>query len=181
MIHERQRLALGLESRHDLPRVHARLDDFQRDAPPHGLQLFGHEDRAEPALADLPNQTVRPNLAAQRFRTGAGGSRAYFSAIRGVRHGRTESYVNETATEADARVTEADVIDLRRRAVSLARDPVFTGGQLVAGELRGIRDLHRCFVSAVAATAFLDHARRVRCCVGLLAERRANCAERMLA
>ena len=31
MVHHRQRLPLGLEAGDDLPRVHARLDDLQRD------------------------------------------------------------------------------------------------------------------------------------------------------
>ena len=32
VVHQRQRLALGLKARHHLPRVHPQLDHFQRDA-----------------------------------------------------------------------------------------------------------------------------------------------------
>jgi hypothetical protein len=37
MVHQRQRLPLGLEARHDLPGVHAPPADLQRDAAPDRL------------------------------------------------------------------------------------------------------------------------------------------------
>ena len=38
MIHERQGLTLDFEPRQHLPAIHARLDQFDRHAPPNGLQ-----------------------------------------------------------------------------------------------------------------------------------------------
>ena len=58
MVHHRQRLALGFEARDDLLRVHAQLDDLERDAPLHRLRLLRHPDRAQAALADLLQQLV---------------------------------------------------------------------------------------------------------------------------
>jgi hypothetical protein len=59
MVHQRQRLALGVEARDDRARVHALLDDLQRDAPPaNGLGLLGLVDVAHAARADAPHQAV---------------------------------------------------------------------------------------------------------------------------
>ncbi len=52
MIHQRQRLALGLEPGDDLTRVHPELDDLERDFAPQGLLLLRQPDGAE---APLPN------------------------------------------------------------------------------------------------------------------------------
>ena len=43
----------------DLPRVHPRLDDLQRDGPLDRLGLLGHEHHAHAAFADLLQQLVR--------------------------------------------------------------------------------------------------------------------------
>ncbi len=71
VIHHRQRLPLLLEAHDHLFAVHARLDDLERHAPPHRLELFGHPDRAEAAFADLLEQFVMadPVLAFLRFQT----------------------------------------------------------------------------------------------------------------
>ena len=61
MVHQRQRLPLGLEAGDDLPGVHARLDDLQATLRRTGCGLLGHEDHAEAALADLLQQLVRPD------------------------------------------------------------------------------------------------------------------------
>ncbi len=61
MVHQRQRLPLRLKVGDHLRRVHARLDDLQRDHPPNRLLLLGHPDDAHPALADLLEQLVRPD------------------------------------------------------------------------------------------------------------------------
>ena len=53
MVHHRQGLPLGLEAGDHLPRVHARLDDLERDRPLDRLGLLGHEDHAHAAFADL--------------------------------------------------------------------------------------------------------------------------------
>ena len=61
MVHHRQRLPLGLEAGDHLPRVHARLDDLERDRPLDRLGLLGHEHDAHAAFADLLQQLVRPD------------------------------------------------------------------------------------------------------------------------
>jgi hypothetical protein len=53
MVHEGERLPLRLEPGEDLPRVHPRLDDLERDPPPDRLGLLGHPDRPHAAFADL--------------------------------------------------------------------------------------------------------------------------------
>ena len=58
MVHHGQRLPFRLEAGNDLPRVHAGLEDLERDAASDGLRLLGHEDNAEPALANLFQQLV---------------------------------------------------------------------------------------------------------------------------
>ena len=58
MIHQRQRLALGLEAGDDLLGVHAQLDDLERDPAAHRFLLLGHVDDAAAAFADLLQQLV---------------------------------------------------------------------------------------------------------------------------
>ncbi len=53
VVHQRERLALGLEAGDDFLRIHPRLDDLERDAAFHRLALLGQIDDAEPAFADL--------------------------------------------------------------------------------------------------------------------------------
>jgi hypothetical protein len=48
MVHQRERLALGLEPRHHLRGVHPRLDDLERDLAPDRPGLFGQPDFAHP-------------------------------------------------------------------------------------------------------------------------------------
>ncbi len=61
VIHERQRLPLGLEARQHLTAVHPRLEELQCHLAAHRLLLLGHEDHAKPALADLLQQAVTPD------------------------------------------------------------------------------------------------------------------------
>src|SRR6185503_9795163 len=67
MVHHRQRLAFGLEARDDLPGVHAELDDLQGHAAAHGFLLFGHEDHAAAAFADLLEKFVAADTVAGLF------------------------------------------------------------------------------------------------------------------
>ena len=53
VVHEGQGLALGLESRDHLGRIHARLDDLQSDAAADRLLLLGHVDHTHAARADV--------------------------------------------------------------------------------------------------------------------------------
>ena len=53
VIHQRQSLPLGLKAGDDFLRIHAWLDDLQRDFAHDGLGLFGHVDRSEPSFANL--------------------------------------------------------------------------------------------------------------------------------
>ena len=59
VVHQRQRLPLGLEPGNHLPRIHARLDDLERDAAADRRLLVGHVDDAHAPFADLLQQLVR--------------------------------------------------------------------------------------------------------------------------
>lgn len=67
MVHNRQRLALGLEPRDHLLGVHPQLDDLQRHAPPHRLGLLGDIHHAAAAFADALQQFVAPERLAHSF------------------------------------------------------------------------------------------------------------------
>ena len=58
VVHQGQRLPLGLEAGDDLLGVHARLDDLQGHLAAHRLGLLGHVDDAHAAFADLLQQLV---------------------------------------------------------------------------------------------------------------------------
>ena len=68
VIHQGQRLPLGLEAGQHLATVHARLHQLERDFALHRLRLLGHVDRAHAPFADLLQQLVRPNHRAGGFR-----------------------------------------------------------------------------------------------------------------
>ena len=67
MVHERQRLPLGLEAGDHLAAVHAGLDDFQRHLAADGMLLLGDEDQSHAALADLLHQLVGTDHRAGTF------------------------------------------------------------------------------------------------------------------
>ena len=52
MVHQRERLALGLEPRDDLARVHAELDQLERDGAREWARLLGQIDDAHAAFAE---------------------------------------------------------------------------------------------------------------------------------
>src|SRR5438309_9970981 len=58
MVHQRQRLAFGLEAGDDLARIHAGLDDLQSHLAADGVLLFGDKDQSHAAFADLLHQLV---------------------------------------------------------------------------------------------------------------------------
>jgi hypothetical protein len=58
VVHQRQGLPFGLEAGDDLPRVHPRLDDLERNGPPERLGLLGHEHHAHAPFADLLQEFV---------------------------------------------------------------------------------------------------------------------------
>ncbi len=64
MIHQRQRLPLGLEPGHDLLGVHAQLDDLERHPAADRLLLLGHIDHPAAAFADLLEELVAANPVA---------------------------------------------------------------------------------------------------------------------
>ena len=66
MVHQGQRLPLGLEAGEDLAAVHAGLDELERDRPPHRLGLLGHVDRAHAPFADRLEQLVRADDSCPR-------------------------------------------------------------------------------------------------------------------
>jgi len=67
VVHEGEGLPLGLEASQDHARVHAGLDDFERDAARDEGSLLGHPDRAEPALADEFEEFIRADQRARRI------------------------------------------------------------------------------------------------------------------
>ena len=67
MVHQRQRLTLGLEAGDDALGVHAQLDDLERDAAADRLLLLGHIDHAAAAFADLLEQLVAADAVAGLF------------------------------------------------------------------------------------------------------------------
>ena len=70
MIHDRERLSLRLESRDELPRVHAQLQDFQCDAPGDWRELIGDIDGSHTAFAqDLQNAVTADAVKGSRART----------------------------------------------------------------------------------------------------------------
>jgi hypothetical protein len=58
VIHHRECLTFGLESRHDLRGIHAGFDDLDGDAAVHGLDLFCQPYLAHAALPDSLQQVV---------------------------------------------------------------------------------------------------------------------------
>ena len=58
MVHQGQRLPLGLEAGDDLFGVHAQLDDLERDTAADRLLLLGHVHDAATAFADFLQQLV---------------------------------------------------------------------------------------------------------------------------
>jgi hypothetical protein len=67
MVHQCQRLPLGLEPGDDILGVHAELDDLERDAAMNGFLLLGHVNHATTAFADLLEQFVAAYLVAGFF------------------------------------------------------------------------------------------------------------------
>jgi hypothetical protein len=72
VIHHGERLAFGLEAGHDLPGVHAQLDDFQSNATLDRLELLRHVNVAEAAFADFLEELVVVNGRALAFGVGGG-------------------------------------------------------------------------------------------------------------
>ena len=66
MVHQRQRLALGLEPRDDLVRIHPRLDDLDGDAAADWLRLLGEVDGTHAALAEELDDTIRSDVAGKQ-------------------------------------------------------------------------------------------------------------------
>jgi len=58
MIHQRQRLSLGLKAGDDLFGIHPELDDLEGDAAAHRFLLLCPIDDAAAALADFLEQLV---------------------------------------------------------------------------------------------------------------------------
>ena len=117
MVHQRQRLPLGLEPGDDLLGVHAQLDDLERDPAAHRLLLLGHVDHAAAAFADLLQQLVAAQSACPRAILGEVDPRAF--ALR---------WFQESASSSWARAT----FNVLRSAGSSAQARVQEGGALRA-------------------------------------------------
>ena len=60
MVHERQCLAFGLETRHDLPGIHTQLDELQGDPAANRFALLCQVYYAHPPLAEDIQDPVGP-------------------------------------------------------------------------------------------------------------------------
>ena len=67
VVHQRQRLPLGLKAGDHWLGVHARLDDLESDAAVDRLGLLGDKDDTHPTFADLLQQLVAADLGAGAF------------------------------------------------------------------------------------------------------------------
>src|ERR1035441_7785851 len=67
MIHQRQGLAFGLETRDHLLGIHAQFDDLERHAPTHRFRLLRHIDDPTAAFANLLKELVAANSVARFF------------------------------------------------------------------------------------------------------------------
>ncbi len=62
MVHQRQRLPLGLEAGDHFAGVHPQLDHLERHHPPDRLALLGPVDHAHAAFTDLAQDAVLADL-----------------------------------------------------------------------------------------------------------------------
>ena len=67
MVHHGQRLALQLEAGDDLPGIHAKLDDLERDAAAYRVFLIGDIDHAATAFANFFAELVGADCLAGGF------------------------------------------------------------------------------------------------------------------
>jgi hypothetical protein len=86
VIHQRQRLALGLEARQDVATGHAGPDQFQRDPAPDRVRLFGFVNLAESAFAEQPHEAIGADMGRGRG-SGIGGRRRWRERAILIRHG----------------------------------------------------------------------------------------------
>lgn len=74
MIQQGQGLPFQAKSNDDIPGIHSRFDNLDRDPTPNGFLLLCEEDDRGASLADQADQTIRPDAAAgnqlSQFRTG---------------------------------------------------------------------------------------------------------------
>ena len=129
MIHQRQRLPLGLEAGDHLPRVHARLDDLQGHLAAHRLLLLGDEHQPEAPLADLLHELVGTDDCAR--------SLEWAGSVPGDA-GRRDRLLKEFAQTV---VGQQQGVDVRPEVqVALAR-PVQVGASLFLGrQLEGFAE-----------------------------------------
>jgi hypothetical protein len=95
MVHHGQRLPLGLEACHDLPRVHPVLDHLERYLATHGFLLLGEPDLAHSASAHefvdavaMGNDRTGTELSSIDRRLGDRGPQARFGRCGRGRDGR---------------------------------------------------------------------------------------------
>src|SRR5207249_9399131 len=65
MVHECQRLPLGLETGDNGLGIHAQLDDLERDTASNGFFLLGHVNHATTAFTDLLKEFVAADAVAR--------------------------------------------------------------------------------------------------------------------
>ncbi len=89
MVHQGQRLPLGLEASDDLSRIHPQLDDLEGDAAFDRFALLGHIHHAKAAFTDLFQQLVAANQCARLFLDRQWGlERGWVSSLPSGRHHR---------------------------------------------------------------------------------------------
>ena len=70
MIHQGQGASFGFEAGDHLLGIHPRLDDLEGHSAMGRLRLFGQEDNAHAALADLLHAACRGQSACRAFKRG---------------------------------------------------------------------------------------------------------------
>ena len=84
VMHHRQRLPLRIEACDDVPRIHAELDDLDRDRAFHRPKLFGFVHDTHPALAKRRDDPIWPDLIGHLARLQILSLRRYWTAQRAV-------------------------------------------------------------------------------------------------
>ena len=144
VVHPVQRLSLGREPLQDLSRVHARVEDLDRDGATDGPLLLGPIDGAEAAAPDDLLEHVVVQLARQRVGVGAGRGRLRAVAGRllqhpgcrqpGAQRARVARVGLNQRVERSCALAFVTLEDLERRRLELVRQ-----GQVL---LRRIRHGH---------------------------------------
>src|SRR6185503_13502188 len=128
MVHEREGLAFGFETRDDGPRVHAKADDLERDATPNRFLLFGHVNDTAAALANLLKKLVTADFVAGLFDDGNEPGADRPDGRRGFGEERAGLFV--AGEQRRYRLTQGVVVSagLGQKSLALSSRRAFQGG-----------------------------------------------------